>query len=66
MASGQAKSAESRAEKSAESSTESSAGSSTGSMGRQEETRTSRDAGPYLARRVSAGGWRVGVGGLYG
>ena len=48
MENGQAKRAASRAEKSAESSTE--------SMGRQEETRTSRDAGPYLARMVFAGG----------
>ena len=49
--------------KSAESSAESSAGSSKETRGRQEETRTSRDAGPYLARRYSraVGGWRLVV-----
>jgi hypothetical protein len=50
--------------KSSESSSGSSAGSSTESMGRQEETRTSRDAGPYLVREWysrAGGGWGLGV-----
>ena len=42
---------------------EKSAESSAGSRGRQEETRTSRDAGPYLARRVFASGWGLAVSG---
>ena len=44
-----------------EKSAESSAGSSAESRERQEEPRTSRDAGPYLARRVFASGWRLVV-----
>ncbi len=40
-----------------------SAESSAGSRRRQEVTRTSRDAGPYLARRVFACGWGLAVGG---
>ena len=50
--------------KSAESSAGSMAESSKETRGRQEETRTSRDAGPYLARRVYACGWGLAVGGL--
>jgi hypothetical protein len=34
------------------------------SRGSQEVTRTSRDAGPYLARMIFVGGWRLAVGGL--
>ena len=46
-----------------EKSAESSAGSSAESRERQEEPRTSRDAGPYLVRRYSraGGGWRLVV-----
>ncbi len=50
---------QSEQEKSAASST----GSSAGSRGKQDETLTSRDAGPYLARRVFACGWGLAVGG---
>ena len=52
---------QSEQEKSAESSAGSSAESSAESRERQEEPRTSRDAGPYLARRSShaGGGWRL-------
>jgi hypothetical protein len=60
MQSGQAKSAESRAGSSAGSMAE----SSKETRGKQEEPRTSGNAGPYLARRIFASGWGLEVGGL--
>ena len=50
--------------KSAGSSAESMAESSKETREKQAEPRTSRDAGPYLARRVFAGGWGLAVSGL--